>query len=267
MSPPSRIARRLLRPPLGALLLTCLVGLSPALPRAHAQSRAADAAPPASVAYHLSALFTDGPQAGTTLDGAVAGTLDSTGALMATLTLTTGITATVTGTLPGAGGGAMLILAGPAGNATLKGTAGKGGKLAGSMAQAGGTAVGSWLLTAETVTHSYAFNATMSAGKDAGAVTGGTVTIAATSDRTGTFDAVVALDDGNGGSTTVAGHGWLDRGNLHLVFSMPGGGTFVGVATPSIKKIRGGSPFTYFSGWFVGPAAGASGSWYAAQGS
>ena len=268
MSPDSRSARRLLHRLFGLGLIACLVGFFPSMRAASAQVQH-DASPTsASVAYHLTALFTGGARAGKTLEGAVAGTLDSTGVLTATITMWSGATSAITGTLSTAGSGATLTVSGKALTAALTGTAsGKAGAFAGSMSQAGSSSAGSWLLVPETVAHQYSFNATISRGKGVGTVIGGSIATSAPADPTAAFDAAVSLDDGNGGYTTVPGYGWWSRGNLHIVFSLPTGETFVGIATSSMKKLRGSAPFTYLSGWFVGPAAGDSGTWYAAQGS
>ncbi len=266
MAPIPRHVRRAAHLLLGALLIACASGLLPALSRVSAQARPAAAAVPASVAYHLTALFTTGSMAGNVLDAAVVGSFDSSGVLTATLTATSGATATVNGTLSIATHAVTLTVGGAAANLTLTGSStGRTGRFAGTIVQPGLASPGSWLLTPEPVSHVYAFGATVARGRHRGRVLGGYITIAATSTPTGRFDASVALDDGNGGSTTVAADGWLEAGNVHIVIHLPKEGNLVGVATPSLRRLRGSAPFPYLSGTFVGPSGGDTGSWFATQ--
>jgi len=248
----------------GALVIASVVGLSSAVPRVSAHARLAAAAVPVSVAYHLTGLFTTGPRAGNVMDAAVAGSLDSSGVLTATLTTTSGVTATVNGTLSTATNGVTLTVRGAAANMTLTGSStGTARRFAGSIGQSGLASVGVWIFTPEPVFHTYAFGATVSRGPHKGLVLGGYIASAATAEPSGSFDASVSLDDGSGGSTTVAAYGALDAGNLHIVIHLPHEGNLVGIAVPSLKRVRGSVPFPYLSGSFVGPTADDVGSWYA----
>jgi len=266
MAPIPRHVRRAAHLLCGTLLIACAIGLSPAVPHVSAHARLDAAAAPASVAYHLTALFTTGSMAGNVMDAAVAGSLDGSGVLTATLTATSGATATVSGALSTVSNGVTLTVSGAAANLTLAGSStGKTGRFAGAISQTGLASVGSWLLTPEPVSHTYAFGATVSRGRHRGLVLGGYIAIAATSEPTGRFDATVSLDDGSGGSTTVPADGWLDAGNVHIVIHLPHQGNLVGVATPSMRRIRGSAPFLYLSGTFVGPSTDDTGSWFATQ--
>ncbi len=261
MEPMLRRAARLFY---SALVIASVIGLSSAVPRVSAQARLATAVAPVSVAYHLTALFTTGPTAGNAMDAAVVGSLDSSGVLTATLTAMSGATATVQGTLSTATNGVTLTVRGAAANMTLAGSStGKAKRFAGSIGQSSLASVGVWLFTPEPVVHTYAFGTTVSRGPHKGLVLGGYIAIAATTEPSGSFDASVSLDNGAGGSTTVAAYGALDAGNLHIVIHLPHEGNLAGIAVPSLKRVRGSVPFPYLSGSFVGPTADDTGSWYA----
>jgi hypothetical protein len=253
-------ARRIL---LGAPLIVC-VALAPLLaPHVAARSRPVDVTS-ATVAYHLTALFTSGPTAGNILEGGISGTLDSTGVLTATLTATTGTTATVTGAVSDTVAGAILTVQGAAAHLTLSGRAtGAGGDLGGTITQNGNGPLGSWLLTPETVTHSYAFVGRVDRGNHRGLDLGGTLAVNGTSETSGRFDGSLTLDDG----TVFVAEGRLGYGNMQVVIHVPGAGVVMGAATPSLKLTLAGAPFTLFSGSFVGPVAGDSGRWSAGQSS
>jgi len=219
-----------------------------------------------SVAYHLTALFTTGPTAGSAMDVAVASSLDSSGVLTAALTAMSGATATVQGVLSTATNGVTLTMRGSAANMTLTGSStAKAKRFAGSISQSGLALVGVWLFTPGPVFHTYAFGATVSRGPHKGLVLGGYIAIAATSELSGSFDASVSLDNGAGGSAIVPAYGSLETGNVHIVIHLPHKGNLVGVAVPSLKRVRGSVPFPYLLGSFIGPAADDTGSWYVTQ--
>lgn len=263
MEPTLRRAARLF---CGALVIASVVGLSSAVLRVSAQARLATAVAPVSVAYHLTALFTTGPRAGNAMDAAVAGSLDSSGVLTATLTAMSGATATVQGMLSTATNGVTLTVRGAAANMALTGSSiGKAKRFAGSIGQSGLASVGVWLFIPEPVAHTYAFGATVSRGPHKGLVLGGYIAIVATAELSGSFDASVSLDNGAGGSTIVPAYGSLETGNVHIVIHLPHEGNLIGVAVPSLKHVRGSVPFPYLSGSFVGPAADDTGLWYATQ--
>jgi len=236
-----------------ALLALCLA-LPPLVPGAQARAPRADAAPPVAVAYHLTALYTQGPAAGTALEASVIGTRAASGVLVATLTTTQGITATVTGPLTGTT--ALLTVTGKAGAAVLRGGVAGSGRYAGSIA---GGAAGSWLLVAEPLARSYQFAANVRSGPDTGTVLSGT--LAASAEPSGRFDGVLALDDG----TSLVATGSAVSGNLEVSIYLPTRRAIIGVAPRATETILG-TPYTLFTGTFAGPSSGDSGTWSVSQG-
>jgi hypothetical protein len=244
------------------VLLLCLALPFIGAHTAAAHSRTADATPPAAVHYHLVAVVTGGPAAGTGIEGGVSGMLDSTGVLTATAVTAMGQTAAITGTLQGGGSRPVkLIMANAGGTWSLTGAPNKAGVLAGSISAAGSSApIGAWAMTPETSSHTYAFVAKVTAGPDTGSVVSGTLVTLVTSATATSFDATY-YDDGGDVSTA---EGRLANSNLELLLDIPHLGVAIGAAPQAVETILGVS-YTTYSGSFAGPSKGDAGQWTASQ--
>jgi len=220
---------------------------------AAAQMRVTDAATPATVGYHLRVTYVDGANAGRVMDAGVLGMLDAAGTLTATLLATSGMTASVTGTL---GKTPLLSVKSKAVTMTLGGQAlRRGGAYGGTLALSDGTAAGSWLLTPELAAASLEFAGVIRNGKMRGTNFSGTLNLMA--DRVGRFDGSLALDDG----TVVVAEGRMVFGNLQVMFYLPSG-TIMGIA-PRSTTILNNAVVASYSGMFVGPGTGDRGTWTA----
>lgn len=208
------------------------------------------------------ALLTGGASAGTALEGGVAGMLDSTGVLTATVVTAIGQTSAITGTLQGSGSHPIhLSLAGAGGAWSLSGAANKAGVLAGSISAAGSPAsVGAWAMTPETASHNYAFVAKVTSGPDKGTIESGTLATLVTSATATSYDATYYGDDG----TMSTAEGRVANHNLELLLNVPGVGVVIGSAPQEVETILG-TMYTTFSGAFAGPGNGDAGQWSASQ--
>jgi len=235
----------------GAIVLLCSLFLL--APSALAQGRAADAKAPSPVAYHLTVLVAQGRHAGTTVEGQVSGTLDSTGILTATLTATNGATATVMGTLSTAG--MTVSVQGKAGMFDLRGAYAH-GRYSGTVGPAGGEMIGAWILAPELTARTYTFQGRVANGRYRGFDLGGALSIALQSN--GRYDGRLTLDDG----TILVAEGRLLYNNLDVTVQVPGKGVIRGVAPVSQRTFPGdASPTTLYVGTFIGPGTGDRGAW------
>jgi hypothetical protein len=255
------------RPILGIALVlaTCLAGalaphtIAAGSHSAHATSRPVAAVTTSSVSYHLAAQILTGSGAGSTVAGQVAGTMDSTGVLTATLTIPTGATATVTGTFTGTSALAhtQLRIKGKAGNMTLSGgSLNKGANVIwGGMIQRGTTSnAGSWLLTPETQTVSFSLGGKSVAGSKHKLALAAAVTLQLTPDGWG--DGTLSFLNND---TVLQAVGRVSNGNVTATVFWPKmGGNVMLVATgkPAVGV-------TKWTGTFVGPAEGDSGTFIA----
>jgi hypothetical protein len=211
-------------------------------PRALAAPAAAVPVTTSAVSYHLAAQLLSGANAGSTLAGQVNGTLDSTGILTATLTLTSvsGLTAAVSGTI---GASAKLTVKGKAGNLTLSGkdlnaSAGVWGGSVGSNA-------GSWLLTAEPQSVTLSVGGTSGMGSAEKLALAGQLTLQLTPQGWG--EGTFAFLNTN---TVLQAEGRVVNGNLTATIFWSKQDTLMLVAAG--KQAVG---ITKWSGTFVGPAA------------
>lgn len=238
------------------LALALCVMLVPAGFHASASGRVADAAAPVAVSYHLRVVFVDGAMQGRSMDAGVAGLLDSSGLLTATLTASSGMTSSVTGSLIT---NTLLTAQGKAGNLTLGGKAlRRGGMYGGLIALTDGTPTGSWVMIPQMTVVTLQFAGTITSGRHKGQELGGTLTV--TADKAGHFDGRLTLDDGS--SVPLAGT--LANGNLQLTLFLPGGGVVLGDA-PRGRSLVNNVYYTSYKGQFAGPGTGDRGVWTAIQ--
>jgi hypothetical protein len=240
----------------GVFTVATLIGgaLAPHANGAHAAGRAAAVPAPVAVTYHFAAQVVHGASAGWTGAGQVNGMLDYKGGLTGTLTLTTGITATVTGALTNTTSLAptSLKLKSKAWAMTLDGQAinGKSGQFAGAIGMGGTSGVGSWMLIPETVHIGFDIGG-QSAKNSAHKVSiGGALSMSATADgwADGTF---TLLTNGK----VVPADGRLVNGNIYVTLHLAGG---------DVLAVGSSSPFLQLSKWagtFIGPAKGDTGTW------
>jgi hypothetical protein len=207
-------------------------------------------------------VLTGGTSAGTTIEGGVAGMLDATGALTATVVTAIGQTSTITGTLQGSGSPPVLLrLKGAAGTFSLSGATNKAGVVTGMVGTTGSSAnVGAWAMTPESTAHTYAFVAKVTSGPDRGTVESGTLVTLTSSAKSDTFDATYYSDDG----TTSTAEGRIENHNLEVLLSVTGMGVLMGSAPQTVDTVLG-TTFTDFTGTFAGPARGDAGQWSASQ--
>ncbi len=221
----------------------------------HALARSVADVTTSQVSYHVHVTFVAGPLAGHNMDAGVGGTLDSTGALTATLMATTGATATVTGML---GGATQLTVAGKAANGMLSGKSLGAGLYGGFIMDTASHPVASWTMTLEPSTPTFTFAGVIRSGKHKGTVVSGTLALFVI--RSGLFDGMLTLDDGS--IVPVAGQ--LTYGNIMITFYMPHGVMLTGIA-PKASINTTGIPQTAYTGTFIGPGTGDHGTWSASQ--
>jgi len=245
---------------LGAAL-TLLLVLGPGRVAAtNAQGRHAAATAPLPVTYHLTMLLS-GARTPTAVEGQLSGLLDSRGVLTATLTATSGLTATVTGMLFSSGS-VTVTMRWRGMNLTLSGGAADTGTRGGTIAMgAAPRPVGAWLLTPEPLTHTYTFDARIATGRYRGQDLGGRLVIALQQGGAGRFDGTLTEDDG----TALAVTGALVFGNMQLTIARPGQGRLLGDAAMTQSRTILGDRYTLYKGTFAGPGTGDRGIWTAAQ--
>jgi hypothetical protein len=184
-----------------------------------------------------------GTGAGPTIAGQVAGTLDSTGILTATLTLASGATAKVSGTLAAP---AKLTVKGKVANLTLSGKLldKKAGVWGGFVEETAGGSAGSWVLAPETQSVSFSLGAISDKTSKDKVTLAGQLELSLMDDGwgEGTFS---FLDNG----TVLQAQGRLANGKLPASIVWPGKGTvlLVGTAKPAVGVLK-------WTGTFVGPA-------------
>jgi hypothetical protein len=250
----AKAARRLLLG--GVFIVATLLGgaLAPWANGAHAAGRAADVPAPVAITYHFGAQMIRGASAGATASGQLTGTMDYKSHVVGTLTLTTGITATVTGAFTNTTSLAptSLKVKSKAWTMTLDGHAisSKTGQFGGAIAMGGTSGVGSWVLTPETVHIGFDIGGKSAKGSAHKVSIGGALSMTATADgwADGTF---TLLTDGK----VVPADGRLVNGNLVATLYMAGGDVVV---------VGSSSPFLQLSKWtgtFVGPTKGDTGTW------
>ncbi len=236
------------------LVLGTLIGGSVTQSTYAAPGHAVSAAKPAAAAtvtavtYHLAAQVVSGTGAGS-IEGQVSGNLDSTGILTATLTLADNTTASVKGTITTA---AQLTVKGKAANATLTGKAlnKKAGTWGGAVAVAANANAGSWVLTPETQTISFALGGKSGKGSANKVALAGEITLNLTADGWG--DGTFAFLDND---TVLPVVGRAANGNMAATIFWPknkGTVMVVGTSKTTIGVLK-------WTGTFVGPAAGDSG--------
>lgn len=219
---------------------------------ARASSRiAADVVTQMPVSYHLDAQFTQGLRAGNALGGQVSGTVDSMGALTATLTVASGITWTVMGTITGtvAAAPVNLKVSGGAGTITLTGRHTRYGQWVGAIHQGQNTQVGSWMLTPETQTVTFDLGGTSSKTSKDQLKLVGELSLQTTADGWG--DGTFSFLNNN---RVLVAEGRVSNGNLTATIFWPGKGAVMLVGTS--KSAVGVNRWT---GTFVGPAQGDTG--------
>ncbi len=234
------------------LVLGTLVGGSVTQNTYAAHGHAVSAAKPAATAfavnpvtYHLAAQVVSGMGAGS-IEGQVSGNLDTTGILTATLTLANSATASVKGTVTTT---ANLTVKGKAANATLTGNVlnKKTGTWGGMVATAANATAGSWVLTPETQTITFALGGKSATGSADKVALAGEVTLNLTADGWG--DGTFAFLDND---TVLPVVGRAITSNMTATIFWPQNkGTVMVVATS--KTTVGVLKWT---GTFVGPAAG-----------
>lgn len=237
---PSSVTRKTV---LGLVLVGATVLSGGIAPRAFASSASAAAVTTSTVAYHLSAQMLSGADAGSTVVGQVNGTLDSTGILTATLTLTSlgNPTASFNGTLASA---AKLTVKSKTSSMTLTGKAlnQKAGIWGGVIGMDGG----SWTLTPETQSVTFSVGGKSATGSADKLVLAGQLTLQLTADGwgEGTFEFL-------NNDTVLPAEGRVVNGNVTATVFWSKTGTLMLVA--SGKQAVG---ITKWSGTFAGPAAG-----------
>jgi hypothetical protein len=197
------------------------------------------------VTYHFAAQVVSGTGTGS-IEGQVSGNLDTTGILTATLTLANNTTASVKGTVTST---AQLTVKGKAANATLTGNVlnKKAGTWGGTVATTANPTVGSWVLTPETQTITFALGGKSGTGSADKVALAGEVTLNLTADGWG--DGNFAFLDND---TVLPVVGSAANGNMSATIFWPKNkGTVMVVATS--KTTVGVLKWT---GTFVGPAAG-----------
>jgi hypothetical protein len=249
-----KAARRLL---LGGVFIvaTLLSGaLAPHANGAHAAGRAADVPAPVAVTYHFAAQVIHGASSGWAATGQLSGTMDYKSGIVGTITLTTGITATVTGALTNTTSLAptSLKLKSKGWAMTLDGQAinGKSGQFGGAIGMGGSSGLGSWVLIPETVHIGFDIGGQSAKGSAHKVSIGGALSMSATADgwADGTF---TLLTNGK----IVPAEGRMVNGNLVATLHIAGGDVVV---------VGASSPFLQLSKWagtFIGPAKGDIGSW------
>jgi hypothetical protein len=234
------------------LVLGTLIGGSVTQNTYAAHGQAVSAAKPAATAfavnpvtYHLAAQVVSGTSAGS-IEGQVSGNLDTTGILTATLTLADNTTASVKGTITTTAG---LTLKGKAATASLSGKVlnKKAGTWGGTVATLANPTAGSWVLTPETQTVSFALGGKSGTGSADKVALAGEVTLNLTADGWG--DGNFAFLDND---TVLPVEGRVVGSNMTATIFWPSNkGTVMVVATS--KTTVGVLKWT---GTFVGPAAG-----------
>lgn len=209
---------------------------------ARATIHSAAAVTTSDVAYHLSTQVVSGPGSAS-IQGQVAGTLDSTGLLTGTLTLATGLTSVVTGSVAGP---AKLAIKGKAGNLTLSGRAldKMAGTWGGTVANGMVTNAGSWLLTPETQAVSFSLGGKSSMGSKHKLALAGQLSLMLTADGWG--DGTFTFLDND---KVLPAEGRVSNGNVTATVFWPKKGALLLVAS---GKIAVG--IFKWSGTFVGPA-------------
>jgi hypothetical protein len=194
------------------------------------------------VAYHLAAQVVSGPGSAS-IQGQVAGTLDSTGLLTATLTLANGLTGKVTGTVAGP---AKLTIKGKAANLTLSGKAlnKMAGTWGGTVATGASANAGSWVLTPETVAVTFSLGGKSSMGSKDKLALAGQLSLMLTADGWGEGTFSFLAND-----TVLPAEGRVSNGNITATVFWPKKGAVLLVATG--QTVVGVFKWT---GSFVGPA-------------
>jgi hypothetical protein len=236
------------------LVLGTLVGGSVTQHTYAAHGHAVSAAKPAAavttaaVTYHLAAQVVSGMGAGS-IEGQVSGMLDSTGVLTATLTLANNTTASVKGTITTS---AQLAVKGKAANATLSGKIlnQKAGTWGGMVATTANANAGSWVLTPETQTLTFALGGKSGTGSADKVALAGEVTLNLTADGWGDGTFAFLAND-----TVLPVEGRASNGNMTATIFWPknkGTVMVIGTSKTTVGVLK-------WTGTFVGPATGDSG--------
>jgi hypothetical protein len=175
----------------------------------------------------------------------VSGNLDSTGLLTATLTLASGLTATVNGTTTSP---TKLTVKGKAANLTLTGgvlnkTVGIWG---GTVAQGMTMNAGTWTLTTETKAVTFALGGKSAAGSADKLALAGELTLNLTADGWGDGNFAFLAND-----TVLPAEGRVSNGNITatIFWPMKGALMVVGTSKTTVGVLK-------WTGTFVGPGAG-----------
>ncbi len=228
--------------------------LAPHADGAHAEGRTAAVPAPVAVTYHFAAQVVHGASSGWAASGQLSGTMDYKSGIVGTITLTTGITATVTGALTNTTSLAptSLKIKSKGWAMTLDGQAidGKSGQFGGAIGIGGNSGVGSWVLIPETTPIGFDIGGQSIKGSAHKVSIGGALAMSATADgwADGTFTLLT-----NG--TVVPADGHMVNGNLVATLHLVGGDvTVVGTSSPFLQLSK-------WTGTFIGPAKGDTGTW------